>query len=150
MRLLGNPFTEAERIAAIAAARGLLGVRWGHQGRGHRLDCLGLVWAAARAVRPSIPDLPTDYGRTPYKGTLRTSMCDWLGEPVQREPRPGDVVSWALAGDPNHVGLVVDHPDYGIGLVHSYALTAGGAGGKVIEHGIDAKERRRIVEVFSL
>lgn len=150
MRLLGEPFTPEERLAAIAAARGFLGVRWGHHGRGRRLDCLGMVHAAARAVRPSIPDLPTDYGRLPHSGTLRARMCEWLGEPVQREPVPGDVVSWHLAGDENHVGLVTDHPDYGIGLIHSYALTAGGQGGKVIEHGIDAKERRRIVEVWAL
>lgn len=148
MRLLGEPFTDAERMAVIAAARALRGTRWGHHGRGRRLDCIGLVWAAARAVRPTLPDLPTDYGRTPHNGTLRARMCEWLGEPVRREPIPGDVVSWVLAGDPNHVGLVTDHPDYGIGLIHSYALTAGG--GRVIEHGIDAKERRRIVEVWAL
>ena len=150
MRLLGDPFTDAERLAAIAAARTLIGVRWGHHGRGHRLDCLGMVHKAARSVRPWLPDLPTDYGRTPYRGTLHARMREWLGDPVQREPRPGDVVAYVLAGDPNHVGLVTDHPDYGIGLIHSHALTAGGAGGKVIEHGIDAKERRRIVEVFAL
>ncbi|WP_202844809.1 hypothetical protein [Luteimonas saliphila] len=150
MRLLGAPFTDEERLAAIAAARALLGVRWGHHGRGRRLDCLGMVHAAACAVRPAIPALPTDYGRTPYGGTLRSRMCQWLGDPVQREPRPGDVVSWTLAGEENHVGLITDHRDYGIGLIHCYARTAGGSGGKVIEHGIDAKERRRIVEVWAL
>lgn len=150
MRLLGDPFTHEERAAAIAAARALLGVRWGHHGRWRRLDCIGLVGAAARAVRPEIPDLPVDYGRLPHRGTLRRRMCEWLGDPVDREPMPGDVVSWSLVGDPNHVGLVTDHPDYGIGLIHCYARAAGGAGGKVIEHGIDARERRRIVEVWAL
>lgn len=150
MRLIGEPFTADERQAVIAAARALRGTRWGHHGRGRRLDCIGLVWVSARAVRPWLPALPRDYGRTPHKGTLRARMCEWLGDPVHREPEPGDVVSWRLVGDENHIGLVTDHPDYGIGLIHSYALTAGGVGGKVIEHGIDAKERLRIVEIWSL
>lgn len=141
--------TADERAAVIATARALQGKPWGHQGRGpRRYDCVGLIWAAVAAVRP-VPPTTTSYGRLPHNQTLRAELCAWLGVPVARDPLPGDVVTWRMVGEENHVGLIGDHPEYGISLIHCYARAAGPGGGRVIEHGIDAKERRRILEVWS-
>lgn len=149
MRTLGETLTAAERLAVIASARALIGRPWGHQGRGpFRWDCVGILDTSFATVRP-IPATPTDYGRQPHDLTLRARLCEWLGEPVKREPIPCDVVTWRLVGEENHVGLIVPHPDYGIGLLHCYSRAAGPGGGRVIQHGIDAKERRRILEVWS-
>lgn len=149
MRTLGEPLTVAERQAVIAAARALLGKPWRHHAYGPRhYDCRGILWAVLAVVRP-LPAPPADYGRLPHNRTLRAHLVAWLGEPVTRDPIPGDIVSLKWTGEENHVALVVDHPDRGIGFLHCYSRAAGAGGGRVIEHGADARELRRIVEVFS-
>lgn len=149
MRVLGPAFSAEERVQFVAAARARLNTPWGHHGRRTgRLDCVGLVWVALCAVR-DVPTAPTDYGRLPHERTLRRRLIEWFGPPVPREPVPGDVVTWRLSGEEHHVGVVGDHPERGVSLIHSHSLAAGLGGGRVIEHGIDARERACIVEVFA-
>lgn len=149
-RLIGEaPFTDGERALLIAEARKLLGMPWRHQGRRERAaDCIGFVWLALQKVRP-IPDTRIDYGRTPYLAKLREGLIEYLGPPVSGEPRPGDVVTIAWGnGQDQHLALVVDHPEYGIGLLHADNNAAGTKGPRVVEHGIDAHWRRRITGIW--
>jgi hypothetical protein len=146
-RLIGEaPFTDGERALLIAEARKLLGMPWRHQGRRERAaDCIGFGALVVGKVRP-IPPPRTDYGRTPYLGKLSEGMTEYLGPPVQGEPRPADLVTlaWGPNGQDRHLALVVDHPEYGIGLLHADNNAAGAKGPRVVEHGIDAHWRKRI------
>lgn len=149
MRILGEPFTEEERMIVLQHARSLLGKPWGHQGRGpRRYDCIGLLWVSVGAVR-ELPPTPVDYGRHPYNKTLQTRLTQWLGPAVSRAPIPGDAISLKWTGEEHHVALVTDHPDRGLGVIHCYAGAPGEAKGRVVEHGMDSAWLRRIVEVYS-
>lgn len=147
MRILGPVFTPEERMAMVTHARSLLGAEWGHQKRGPKYDCVGLVWASLGAVR-HIPVAPTDYGREPHNRTLKRRLTEWLGEPVGRPLEVGDVVTWRLSGEEHHVGIIGDHR-HGLSFIHSYSMAAGPGGGRVIEHRVDDLERARFVEVYS-
>lgn len=150
-RLIGEaPFTDGERAAALAAGRRMIGGEWRHQARkASAMDCIGFVWLALNAARPS-PMPRTDYGRTPYLAKLREGLTEYLGPPVSGEPRPGDVVTlaWGPNGEDRHLALVTDHPEYGIGLLHADNNAPGAKGPRVVEHGIDAHWRKRITGVW--
>ena len=144
-RLIGDtPFTDGERAALIAEARSHLGMPWRHQGRTERAaDCIGSVWLWMRTVRP-VATPRTDYGRLPSLGKLREGLTEYLGPSVADEPRPGDVVTLRWTGEEQHLALVVDHPEYGIGLLHADNNAPGAKGPRVVEHGVDAHWRKRI------
>lgn len=148
MRLLGEPFTEAEVAQVLASARSMMGWKWRHQGRKPAgIDCLGLVALSIAAVRP-VRDRE-GYGRTPYNRQLRASLVEHFGPPVPRdEVRPGDVVTMSWTGEERHVAIVTDHPE-GLGLIHCYSRAPGGAaGGRVVGHRLSPEWRRLIVEGF--
>lgn len=149
MRLLGSPLSDAERAAFVAAMLARVDKPWQHQGRTERgADCIGHVHLALATVRPH-PVPRTDYGRTPHNGKLRTGLREYLGEPVTDGPRVGDIVSLRTNnGDAHHVGVIVPHPDYPLGLVHGDSNPPGVAGMRVVYHGLDARWSSRIVEVF--
>jgi cell wall-associated NlpC family hydrolase len=148
VRLLGPPLTDVEREAFVAAMLARVGKPWRHQGRTERgADCIGHVHLALATVRTH-PVPRTDYGRTPHNDKLRTGLRDYLGEPVAGELRVGDIVSMRTAGAAHHVGVIVPHPDWGLGLVHGDSNAPGVAGMRVVYHGLDARWRSRIVEVF--
>lgn len=148
MRLLGEPFTDAEVALVLATARSMLNWKWRHQGRTPRgIDCLGLVALSIGAVRP-VRDRE-GYGREPYNRQLRASLVEHFGPPVARaDLRPGDVVTMRWTGEERHVAIVTDHPE-GLGLIHCYHLAPGGAaGGRAIEHRLSTDYLNRIVEGF--
>lgn len=144
------PLSDDERRALITAARSLLGTPWKHQGRTTRgTDCIGYVGMAMAMVR-QIPPPPIGYGRQPTQRRLRAGLVERFGEPVKRDPIPADLVTikWGKHGEERHLALVTDHPSYGIGLIHADNTACGG--GRVVEHGVDAWWRSRIVEVWAL
>ncbi|MGQ4661355.1 NlpC/P60 family protein [Lysobacter sp. F6437] len=148
MRLLGEPFTEAEVETVLATARSMLKWPWRHQGRTSRgIDCLGLVALSFSAVRRVVDR--EGYGRTPYNRQLRASLIEHFGPPIGRDDlRPGDVVTLRWTGEERHVAIVTDHPE-GLGLIHCYDRAPGGApGGRVIEHRLSPDYLSRIVEGF--
>lgn len=144
MRAIGDPFSAAEMLAFIAAARACIGVRWRHQGRSLRgVDCGGLVVFALRAVGRSVSD-STAYGREPYRGSLEATLRANFGEPLPADQMQlGDVVLMRFAGEPSHVGILGDYLYGGLSLIHAYAK-----GKKVIEHRLDDEWRGYIVEVY--
>jgi hypothetical protein len=156
-RLLGAPFTDAEREAVIAEARRLRVARleWRHQGRRQEhADCIGFVELsfrpplAARGIE--VPKTRQDYGRQPSADKLHEEMVRYFGPPVAREPVPADAVTIHWAAGERHLAIVVPHRGYGLGLIHcdNQVQRADGTIG-VVEHGIDAHWRARIAEVFS-
>lgn len=122
----------------IAAARALKDVPFRHQGRDPVLgvDCLGLCVLALRAIGMNPPDR-TDYPRQPT-GELRKALDAWM-VPVDTEAE-ADVCLIALAGVEMHVGILTDQ-----GLLHAYSPL-----GRVVEHPIDARWRRRMVAFYGL
>lgn len=142
----------AERREVIAAARGWLGVRWRHQGRSRAgVDCVGLLIVVARQLDLMPPaDLDAiegglaGYSRYP-RGGLLNFYCRRHLAPVD-EPQPGDVLLFAIDGQPQHLGLVGEHPAGAQSLIHAYALGPR----RVVETVLDQPWRRRIVGAFAL
>lgn len=146
MRLLGPPLDDAEREQLLANARAMLGMPWRHKGRrASGADCIGFLRLLIGTIR-HIPETRMDYGRTPHNGKLRAGMCEYLGEPVTGPMQPCDIVTMRWSGEAHHVGMIVPHWYHGVGLIHADNTAPGEAGGRVIEHGIDAAWRRRILE----
>lgn len=147
MRLIPELSPE-QRIAFVAAARGFSGAAWAHQGRrAHRMDCLGLAVLSFLAIGVALRDR-TDYGLRPHNRKLSAEMREHFGVPVQ-DLQLADIVTLRWTGEEHHVAIVTDHP-HGIGLIHCWRNSPGApaGGGRVVEHGIDAAWRGRIVEIF--
>lgn len=128
----------------IDAARKLRGARWRHRGRKPwAVDCIGLVALAARESGLDTPD-EQGYGREPWEDRLRKGLRARLGEPLPKgDARPGDIalVRWTEA-EPSHIGIVGDHPDGGLTLIHSTNLAG------VIEQSMTAEVLLAVIEVY--
>ena len=146
MRLV-TPLTDAERVGFIASARNLVGVPFRHRGRSRRgIDCVGEVALALSAVGRTAEDRRS-YGRNPANDGLREVCEAHFGAPV-RDMQAGDVPLFAWWDDtrnrdPNHVGILFDHPNGGLALVHALAQNK-----RVIAHRLDDFALARIVAVY--
>lgn len=126
------------------AALKYVGVKFRHLGRTEKgVDCVGLLILAARDCG-YIAGATSVYGREPRNGLLQGELKEHLGKPVDRAPRPNDVVAMSLRtdGQISHVGIITKHP-YGLGIVHAY-----GEIGRVVHHRLDDKIISKIAEVF--
>lgn len=143
-RALGRHLTKKETSAFIAATFEFMDVRFKHQGRSHNgVDCAGLVVVSLDAIGRSFRDVPA-YSREPLRQGLREALVDNLGDPIPIESmRAGDVALMRFRGEPSHVGIITDHPQYKFGLIHAFAQMK-----KVVWHGIDEGWMWNIVEVF--
>jgi cell wall-associated NlpC family hydrolase len=147
MRAIGPPLSDAEREQMLAFARSQIGVSFRHQGRrpGRRLDCLGLIVCALRAIGRE-PEDRAAYGREPHRDGLMEGLAANLGEPLAPSVAiaPGDVLAMRMRGEPCHVAFVADYLHGGLSLLHTSA-----AFGQVIEHSLDEASRSySIVEAF--
>lgn len=128
----------------IDAARRLKGARWRHRGRKPwAVDCVGLVALAARESGVPGEDV-SGYGREPWDDRLRKGCRERWGEPLPpSEARPGDIalVRWSV-GEPSHMGVVGDHPDGGLTLIHATNLDG------VIEQSISGDVAAALIEVY--
>lgn len=146
MRLI-DPLTDAERAGMIAAARALVGVPFRHRGRSLRgVDCVGMVALALASVGRVVQDRK-HYGRNPANDGLRDVCRVHLGDPIAGL-RAGDVVLMAWHADvrnrePNHVGILFDHPNGGLAMVHALKQNQ-----RVIAHGLAADHYARILEGY--
>lgn len=144
-RAIGPPLTIAERFALVDAARGWLGVRWRHQGRDRDgVDCGGLL-AVSLAEIGRMPADKRAYGRVPKDGWLEHTLEDNFGpaDPAGRL-RFGRVAVFHFGeGEPDHVGIIANHRQGGLGVIHAYAPWR-----KVVEHRLDDRWRKRITEVY--
>lgn len=128
------------------AARKYIGVPFLHQGRNPAagLDCVGLakqIFMDCGLHEIAAYDLTT-YARNPNGGELERRMRAAFGESV-KELSPGCLVTIDFYGQARHVGIVSLMNDGRLGIIHAY-----GRPPRVIEHGIDAKWRRRITGIY--
>jgi cell wall-associated NlpC family hydrolase len=102
-------------------ARTLLGVPWRHMGRSTAgLDCIGLVWLAARQAGVALPE-PPPYAREPQDHALRAALHLHLLPVALDATRPGDVLLFNLGLYAGHLGLAGQHPAYGVpSVVHAH------------------------------
>lgn len=139
-----------ERMRELVDAR----VPFVHQGKTLAgMDCVGALCYALQ-YEGDVPNYPRD----PVNGELERELRKLFGEPVfyraniltnpvvaNNDLRVGDVVSMQYAGPVRHVGMIGDYiPVPGeLSLLHTSASI-----GRVVEHILDAKWRRRIVGVW--
>lgn len=146
MRAIGEPLTAEESAAMIAAARKCVAdrVRFRRTGRNPAvgLDCSGLLVHALTTIGRPVIDRQ-DYGKDPHKDGLRQAVEANLGQPAQGLMQAGDVVLMTIEGAVRHVGLVANHPQGGLSLIHAYGVKR-----RVVEHGLDKTWRGRIVAVY--
>lgn len=129
--------------AFVAGARALKGAKWGHRGRKPwRVDCVGLLILAARSAGREVPDEKI-YGREPWEDQLRRCLRERFGDPVSDAWRPGDVplIRWRK-GEPSHIGIIGDHPDGGLSLIHAHNLHG------VVECSLSGPYLAVVVEVY--
>jgi len=107
--------------AVLAEARSLIGTRWRHLGRNAAgLDCIGLVWLAARRAGVALPE-PEPYAREPQDQALRAALHLHLDPVPLDQAGPGDVLLFNMGIYAGHVGVSSVHPDYGVAsLVHAH------------------------------
>lgn len=125
----------------VASARGWLGTPFAHQGRqrGVGADCGGLLIGVARECGLTVPEPPA-YSMSPDPGVIGYLLASYC-VPVRRtELQPADVLWFAFAGEPRHVGLATD-----IGVIHAWAKP-----GKVVEHRLDTCWLNRLRGVYRL
>jgi NlpC/P60 family putative phage cell wall peptidase len=140
-----------KREDIVTEARRWIGTRWQHQAsaRGLATDCIGFVAGVALELgsREAMafmarPDL-LSYGRQPDPTMLLRVASDLL-DPIEREAaRPGDILLMRFNAGPQHFGFLSTlAPDY---MIHAYAGAR-----RVVEHGIDAVWRSRIVGAYAM
>lgn len=138
-----------ERMRELVAMQ----VPFAHQGcTANGLDCVGGLRFALQYDEPVL-----NYSRDPINGELERELRRILGAPIfyraniKTDPvvtnatlRPLDIVSMHFAGPVRHVGMIGDYPAKGeLSLIHTSASI-----GRVVEHRLDDKWRRRIVGVW--
>lgn len=146
------PLRTVTRAAFVAEARDWLGTPYHHQGRvkGVGVDCIGLPIGVARVlgILPPTWDI-TGYARDPDGVTLKT-LCDAHLIPIApAELRTGDLAVQVLPRGrlPQHFGIIVDHTG-GLGMVHAHGGQDGR--GQVVQHGLGAALRHRIVLAYRI
>lgn len=161
MRTLGPPLTATERAAFLRCVRSFINVPFGHQRRKPwKLDCAGLLLVSMQGWRRNVPftvdpvgelvrewegretvDLEA-YGRTPFQDGLQRALEANAGPAVDGPPVAGDVVLMRFSGDPQHVGVIADHPN-GLRLIHTDSAIK-----RVTEHRLDGHWADSIFAVY--
>lgn len=133
-------------MAVVEEARRWLEVPFRHQGRSREgIDCAGLVIRVAHALGLSEFDV-RDYRARP-DGLALKAYCDreMVGIPVSGFGA-GDVLLFRNAdNDPQHMGIVGDHPAGGFSLIHAYEPN-----GEVVEQMLDRRWRHFLVAAYRL
>jgi cell wall-associated NlpC family hydrolase len=125
--------------AIIEAARECIGTPFVHQGRivGLALDCAGVAVHVFDRVGCAV-DQPAAYSRMPNNAMLEY----WADRQpfLAREavPQAGDILLMRFTGEPQHVAIFT-----GENLIHAYEAI-----GRVVEHRLDDRWRKRIVRAY--
>jgi len=126
----------------VAAARGMLGTPFRHQGRqpGLGLDCDGLLFCAGWACGVDLPDF-VDYGPEPDAAIALAAIRARAIEVANDLAGPGCIVAMPILARsrPQHFGLLTD----GDRWIHCASDI-----GRVVETDFPTKLRRRVLHVF--
>lgn len=134
----------------IDAARSLKGARWRHRGRRAPsptdkgvIDCIGVLALSFQLGGGEFKDAK-DYGREPHDDRLREELTERFGKPLPAsQVQPGDILLMRFgAGEPSHVGIVANHPDGGLSVIHSRQIHG------VIEQSLTGPIKLMMIEVF--
>jgi cell wall-associated NlpC family hydrolase len=126
----------------VDAARSYIGVPFRHQGRTRAgMDCAGLLLAVADDCGIQYPR-NLAYAMLPDL-RLIDELLPQFCSPVDG-PEPGAVLRFNVAGRPQHLGLCGDHQT-GLSVIHANMTI-----GKVCEHRLDEKWRRRLVSCWRM
>lgn len=127
----------------VNEARTWLKTPFHHQAsvKGVGCDCAGLVKGTARNLGYQVSDVYTNYGREPANGELERTLENLLNKKDSNKLSKGNIILFKFLNEPQHLGIYC-----GDGIViHSYSTEGG-----VVEHLIDDKWKKRIVNVFEL
>ena len=146
----------ASREQVVSAARGLLNTPFHHQARapGVGIDCAGLLIVVCwqLGLKPRTFDVK-GYGPIP-DGSLKRYCDEHMLRIPQSAMQPGDaiLVAWQ-GGDPQHLGIVVDHPCRDqLAMVHALGprKPVGGGKARVIETRLMFGRVMQFVAAYSL
>jgi cell wall-associated NlpC family hydrolase len=128
----------------IMTARSFIGTPFMHQGRlpGTALDCAGVVVCAAQACGHGVRD-QTGYADVPHAGLFVAAVEEHAERIDLAAVRPGDLMIFAFAREPQHVAIVTQTDP--LQIVHAWADA-----GRVVENGFDAYWRRRLRGCYRL
>lgn len=107
-------------VQFVESARSMKGAKWRHGARkSWSVDCIGLVVRALEKAHRPVKDQKL-YGREVWGEHLREACRVEFGEPVT-DYRAGDIalIRW---GNTAHMGILADHPDGGISIIHAHNL----------------------------
>lgn len=141
----------------VQAARGWIDTRFHHQGRlkasmGYKggCDCLGLLVGVANELglqdrngRPLAQWDERSYGHLPDGDKMRQIFELLFSEVPLDVIREGDLLLMRFERTPQHVAIVSNHPEGGLGIIHALASAR-----RVVEHRLDEMWRGRIVAVY--
>ena len=142
--------TNSKKIAH--QARTWLGTPFHHQGRVKNVgsDCIGLILGVTQELGMTstcgVPFMAFDvqgYSMEPNGKKLQFTLDKHLDCIPFEEIAVGDVLLFNVVKEPQHVGIVTNHPTEGLGLIHAYSPA-----GKVVEHGLTEKWKRRIIGAY--
>ena len=130
--------------AFVNAARSMVGkAKWRHRGRQpHAVDCIGLLVVSCRLAGLPAED-EKGYGREPWEDRLRKGLARRFGaELPASSAQAGDIalIRWAES-EPSHTGIIADHPDGGLSLIHAHILHG------VIEQSLSGATRAAVISV---
>lgn len=141
------------REQVVAEGRKWLGTPFAHQGRllGVGCDCVGIPLEIAGALKlndksgmPLNGACFSTYSAQPLGSHVHDMCMEHLEYKPVREMLPGDVLSMQVVTAACHVALVTEDAKGRACILHAYS----GGPGKVVEHLLDEKWRRRIVGCF--
>jgi len=126
----------------VQLVRSFVGTPFKHQGRvpGHGLDCVGIVVVAGRELG-LINEDDVCYPRVPDGERLERQLRSCFEEVPVSESQAGDILVFWInkrTRAPQHVAVVTDY-----GIVHAHS-----GNGKVVEHALTDRWRRRIVRAY--
>ncbi len=135
----------------VTVARTYIGVPFVHQRRGRGgVDCLGLLMLVAGELdlcgRDGLPLVAHDvmnYSKTPNVDALLTTLNDCLT--AKSSPQVGDIALFNIDGNAQHLGIIGNYHNGGLGLIHAYA-----SAGAVVEHNFSVNWQRRLVQLFAI
>lgn len=151
----------------LTEARRWIGTPYRHQARGPigpegGVDCVGLLIVVSQALGLIGNDYdPTGYDWETDGSQLQAELSKWaeciasssggfstLDWEESGQLRPGDIVVMRIVGLPQHTGIISEIDYSGLkvsGLIHAYNVEK-----KVVEHRLDDRWAKRIIQVWRL